>query len=309
MTGVAPRPATFGFDVHCAEPLQFARLGGGVARLDVVTSQEPRSRPAHAPLGEWTLAGSNHEVAVSLYERPGGYEFWTSDVGGFRIDLEQGLIEMPVCDDVLLREQRLWSTPSVLTFVHRGDVPLHAAAVEVDGGAVLLAGPPKHGKTTLALAFHERGGRMLSEDLACCRLANGPQLLPGPALLRLRPDVYQGNAPPGTQLVRSRADRLFLALEPDRRGDGAPLPLRGIVFLRESPDPPRLERVAPAAALADLWALNFKLPTNQGRSASFRHLSGLAGGVSVWNLFRPLRLETLEPTVQLIRERLGQTAR
>lgn len=302
---VTTRPTTFGYEVSCAEPLQFARFGGGVAQLEVVVAPEPRERPAQTPLADWTLAGTNHEVRATLYERPGGYEFWTSDVGGYRIDLDRRLIEMPMTDDVLLREQRLWSTPSVLSFAHRGDVPLHAAAVEVDGGAVLLAGPPRHGKTTLALAFHERGGRMLSEDLACCRFRDGPQLLPGPALLRLRPDVYQGHPPAGTQLVRSRADRVFLTLDAERRGDGAPLPLRGIVFLRHADDI-RMEQVPKATSLTDLWALSFRLPTDQGRSTAFKHLAGLAGSVTVWNLFRPLRLDTLEGTVNLIRERLGR---
>jgi len=292
----------FGFEVRCTEPLQFARHGGGAGALQVLTAPEPRQRPETEPLADWSLAGTNHEVRAALYQRDGGYEFWTTDVGCYRIDLERGSIEMPECDDPILREQRLWSTPSVLSFMHRGDVPLHAAAVEVDGAAILLAGPPRHGKTTLALAFHANGSRVLSEDLACCRFGAEPQLLPGPALLRLRPDVYDGTPPAGTRLVRSRTDRLFLALEADRTGDGKPVPLRGVVFLREAEAEPRLERVPASAALTDLWALNFRLQDSGARADSFRRLTQMASVLPVWNLFRPMRLDSLDRTVSLIRE-------
>jgi hypothetical protein len=298
----AATPSLFGFEVRSSTPFRFLRAGGGVETLEIVTATQERTRPATAPLTDATLPGTNHTVRATLYEVDGGYEFWTTDAGGYRIEPERGRIEIPPAADEVVREQRLWGTPAVLCFMHRGDFPLHAAAVEVGGGAVLLAAPPLHGKTTLALAFHRNGFRVLSEDLACCRMDPSPALLPGPAVLRLRPDVYDGRPPAGTHLVLDRPDRLYVALDDDRKGSCAPVPIRAVVFLRQAEEQ-RMERVPPAGALTDLWALNFRLRTSEGRSQSFSQLSKLAA-LPLWNLHRPLRMEALDQTVAEIAEHL-----
>src|SRR5205809_388138 len=86
---------------------------------------------------------------------PSAFAFCVTDAGAYHIDPERGRIEIPDSDDDVVREQRLWGIPAALCFMHRGDFPLHAAAVEVGEGAVILAAPAQHGKTTLALAFHK----------------------------------------------------------------------------------------------------------------------------------------------------------
>ena len=292
----------FGFRVRCGEPLRFLRAGGGVESLDVVVASAPARRPATAPCADWPLAGLGGKERGSLYEVNRGFEFWTTDIGAYRIDPEAGRIEMPACSDQLAREQRLWTTPAALCFMHRGDVPLHAAAVETDAGAVLLAAPHRHGKTTLALAFHRRGYRVLSEDLACCRLDPEPTLLPSPAVLRIRPDVYDGRPPAGTHLVAARPGRMYLAVDDDRRGSGAPVPIVAIVFLRESAGAIAIERTPAARAMPDLWALGFHLPTRAARARSFTQLTRLAGAIPIWNLYRPARLDALDATVSRLVE-------
>ena len=299
-------PSAFGFRVRCQPPLRFLRSGGGVETLEVVTAPEPRKRPETAPLADWMLAGADHQVRGTLYQRDRGFEFWVTDAGAYHIDPIRGCIEIPDSNDEVVREQRLWGTPAALCFLHRGDVPLHAAAVEVGGGAVVLAAPPRHGKTTLALAFHKHGYRVLSEDLACCRLSPAPELLPGPALLRIRPDVYDGHPPLGTQVVLARLDRVYLALDDDRRGSSAPVPIKAVIFLRQSADELRIERAAASVALADLWSLSFRLPTEAARARSFRQLTQLAGALPAWNLYRPVRLASLDATVARIAEQFDQ---
>src|SRR2546430_5944933 len=209
---------------------------------------------------------------------------------------------MPACDDRHAREQRLWATPAALCFMHRGDVPLHAAAVETDARAVLLAAPHHRGKTTLALAFHREGFRVLSEDLACCRLDPEPTLLPSPALLRIRPDVYDGQPPAGTHFVAARPGRVYIAVDEDRRGSGAPIPIAAIVFLRESANGIAMERAAMAPAIRDLWTLRFHLPGQAARARSFTQLTQLADAVPTWNLYRPARLDALDATVSRVVE-------
>jgi len=299
--------SAFGFRVRSEPTLRFVRSGGGVEPLEVVTAHEPRTRPELPALARWTLAGADRDVGAALYRVEGGFEYWVAEAGAYRVDPERGRIEIPDCEgeDEIVREQRLWGIPATLCYMARDDLSLHAAAVEVGGRAVLLAGPGRHGKSTLALAFHERGHRVLSEDLACCRVSPSPAVLPGPALLRIRPDVYEGRAPEGTRAVLTRPDRIYLMLDQDRRGDGAPVPLAAIVFLRRSADEVRMERTSPAEALPDLWALNFRLPTDEGRARSFRQLSRLAAELPIWNLHRPFRPESLDATVDRVVRAVG----
>lgn len=296
----APQPSAFGFTVRGPSSLRFLRSGGGVETLEIIAARAPRQRPDTTPLADWTLPGAGHQVRGTLYERPSGFEFWVSDAGAYHVDPDRRQIEIPEGSDDVVREQRLWGIPSILCFLHRGDVPLHAAAVEVDGRAVVLAAPGRHGKTTLALSLHRHGYRVLSEDLSCCRAGEVPELVPGPALLRVRPDVYDGDPPPGTELVRRQPDRVYLALGPERRGTSAPVTIAAIVFLRASADDVSLERVPAPVALADLWSLSFRLPTDGAQARAFQQLARLASKTPTWNLYRPIRLADLDETVAQI---------
>jgi hypothetical protein len=133
-----------------------------------------------------------------------------------------------------------------------------------------------------------------------------PAVLPGPALLRIRPDMYGGEPPAGTHVVMSRPDRIYLGIRPERKGSSAPVPLRAIMFLRESPGGVGLEPMAPSAAVPDLWHLNFRVATNEARAQSFQRLARLAGVVPIWNLYRPVTVASLEVTVDQIVAALGR---
>jgi hypothetical protein len=292
-------PSMYGFRIFTEEKFRFLRLGGGMDSLEIRTAADPAVRPTGEPLADWALAGTEYQERATLYQTPNGYEFWASDAGRYCIDLKNGRVEIPVTGDEVVREQRLWGIPAMLCYTHRGDFPLHSATVELESGAVLIAAPSRYGKTTLALAFHRHGYRVLSEDIVCCRAGSSCEVLPGPALLRMRPDVYHGSPPPGTHLVLERSDRVYLGMHDDRKGSSAAVPIIGIVFLREG-ETLRAEPVAAAVAIADLWHLNFHLATDEYRIRSFRQLTRLAGAVPCLNVYRPLDLTILDDTVALI---------
>lgn len=294
----AAAPSVFGFQVRSDRPLRFLRHGGGREALEIVATDAWPPPPAEEPIASWTLQGGAVAASATLHAVSGGYEYRTSDAGRFLIDLERRRIEMPAVGDEFLLAQRLYGLPLVLQFVARGDLSLHAASVEIAGRAVILAAPSRHGKTTLATALHQRGHRLLSEDLVCVR-TGALEVLPGPALARLRPDMHFGGAPAGMVLAGTREDRVFLGIESNRRGSGAAVPLQAVVFLREGATVGTV-RVAGAAAIQDLWHLNFRLPFAGDRAAAFRQISEVAGGVGVWNLTRPLQLDSLEATMELI---------
>lgn len=262
-----------------------------------ITQVTDAARPAEGLIGEWALHGTSYPAQAALYEVPGGFDYWTSDAGRFGVRPAAGLIEVPGGEDELLREQRLMGLPMLLSFAHRGDFSLHAAAVEVNGRAVVLAGPSHAGKTTLAAAFHAAGHRLLSEDLVCCRLGpSGVSVLPGPALVRLRPDVFEPIDWPGFDVVAVRPDRVFLSPSRERAGDSAPVPLAGVFFLRESSEV-AVSRSPAAESVRDYWHLGYRMPTVEGRSASFQQLGALAAAVPGWNLSRPLRLDCLAEAI------------
>jgi hypothetical protein len=260
--------------------------------------------PAGELLGEWPLQGTAYPAHARLSRIPGGYDYWTSDAGRFRIDVQRGHIEVPAEGDPLLREQRLHGMPMILSFAARGDLSLHAAAIEIGSGAMILAAPSRYGKSTLAFAFQRFGHRVLSEDLICCRPASA-QAIPGPALLRLRPDVFSGTLPDGLFIVEKRPDRIYVGCDDVRSGSGAPVPISAIVFLREAADF-SAEPVEPVNALKDLWRLSFRTGTAEDRADSFKSLSSLAGSIPLWNVYRPLTLSALDGTVDLIERTLGR---
>lgn len=79
----------------------------------------------------------------------------------------------------------LLGTPLGLIYLHRGMVPLHAAGVEIDGQAVLMAGSSRVGKSTLAAAFVRRGYRLVGDDVAPLQFT-GTDLWVHPGLRRIQ---------------------------------------------------------------------------------------------------------------------------
>jgi hypothetical protein len=295
------RGSVFEFSVDSDLPFKFLRTGEGTHSLRVDEAPNSALQQEGQPLFEWKIRDNTGDITAQLYHSAGTYHFWTADAGWYRIDPVNRVITIPNEGDEVRRESRLWGVPTMLCFVELGDVPLHASAVEIPGGAVLFAAPGRFGKTTLALAFHARGYRVLSEDLSCCRLTPELALLPGPASLRIRPDMFEGQVPQGTELVSIRPDRVVLALDSNRSGNSKPVPIRSIVFLRESSDDQiRLEPVESVRSLPDLWALSFRPKGDSALAHSFRRLSSLATGAAVWNLYRPLRVDMLNDVIDRI---------
>jgi hypothetical protein len=289
--------ACFGFRISSSEQFRFVRHGGGGEVLNVRRTAEPLDVDDDPPTFTWTLRDPNATVNARLYGREGVFRFWASDAGWYRIDPVNRMIEMSDHPDEIRREQRLWGIPTMVCARQRGDLVLHAAAAEIEGGAVLLAAPGRFGKTTLALALHRSGYRLLTEDTACCTSSSAPELYPGPTSVRLRPDMFDGVAPAGTTVTAVRDDRIHLALDSDRAGDGRPLPVTGVIFLRESADKVFLERVKGGEALPDLWTLSLRFRGMDEHRRAFGELGHFASAVPIWNLHRPLRLTALDEVV------------
>jgi hypothetical protein len=88
----------------------------------------------------------------------------------------------------------------------RGLLPLHAAAVEIGGRAILLAGPSGVGKSTLAAALASRGHRLLADDLCAIRREQdgSVSVLASFPRVRLWRDALDALGLPSAGLERSR---------------------------------------------------------------------------------------------------------
>jgi len=294
--------ACFGYAVR--SPLSFAYLRPGEGdRLAVLEGETAPVGPDVPPLREWEPTDIN-PFHARLYDDPdGSFRLWVRGLGWYSISPAAPEITVPADADPVRREERLWGIPVTLCFLARGDVPLHAAAIDVDGRALLFGAPGRHGKTTLAAAFHGAGYRLLSEDVSCLRLGDVAGVVPGPAMLRVRPDSFANLELPGTQQVGRDADRVHLALGEDRTADAAAVPLAGVVLLRGVADETRLEREEPAEVVRDLWALSFKVPTDADRVRCFQALVDLASAVPVFGLRRPMTFEALPSVIDAVVER------
>ncbi len=292
---VTAQGSCFGFAVHSAVPFVYTRRGGGDP-LEVVESDVGPPRPAPL-LVSWTPTEAR-PFHAQLSGDENHYDFWVEGVGWFGIDPGVPRIVAPLTDATVRREERIWGIPALLCFATRGDVPLHAAAVEVDGGAVLVTAPGRFGKTTLAGAFVAAGYRLLAEDMTCCRVEDLPLVLPGPAMLRLRRDVHPHVPVPSARTVAQDAARIHLALDDCARGDGEPVPIRAVVFLRPGSDRCEVARVDPLRAVPDLWAQSFRLPAQAERR--FGQLVDLASRVPLWDLVRPRGFERLPEVVDRV---------
>ena len=68
----------------------------------------------------------------------------------------------------------------------RGLLPLHANAIDVGGRAVAFAGHSGAGKSTIAAWFHDRGYRILADDVCVIGFDEGGRPLAYPGIPRLR---------------------------------------------------------------------------------------------------------------------------
>ncbi len=252
-------------------------------------------------LQEWD-PGRPGSLTTRLFEiAPGHYLVRIGDRDSFEVLTEPpGIVVHPGSMNEIDRESMLWGTPAAVSLAHQGHLPFHAGSVDVDGQGVILAATGSFGKTTLAGAFHAFGYRLLADDMSCATAGPEPKVLPGPAVVRARPDVIAGFSFAHTTPAMTTPVRTHFTLDPETRGSGTPVPLKAIVFLRISDGPVVLEPAPLTEAVRDLFGLSYRLPGDRGSASAFSVAADLAGRVPVWNLHRPLTIESLPAVVETI---------
>ena len=195
---------------------------------------------------------------------------------------------------------------NILSFLLRlrGAFCLHASAVVSNGRALIFAGPPGAGKSTLAAALVHRGTALLADDLVALRPAGGALLAwPGIPQLNLWPAAARQLLGPAARLPRLFPQEDKRCLRAGRRVQFArqPAPVGAVYLLEASPatDRPEFEAVTGSAAAALLLGHGFGIQPPGAAPRELAMVAELARG-PVRRLRRPQRLETLEELARAV---------
>lgn len=129
-----------------------------------------------------------------------------------------------------------YSTLAALILAWRGALPFHASAVEVAGGAILIAGRSGAGKSSLVAGLLDRGARFVADDLTAVRSRHEDhrlEVLRGrPAMRQHRDTATRIDADPPMPSAGDPRGKWLVT--PRARTPETILPLGGIIALTES---------------------------------------------------------------------------
>ena len=197
--GVNEMPGPFDyslFGLHIRSDLLLPELLGACPESEPqVFVQLGRALPAVV-----TSAGLLSTEAGVLLTIDGIARYAIADGCRIIVDRESGV------PDANVRLYLLGSAMGVLLH-QRGMLPLHANAVEIEDGAFAFMGVSGSGKSTLAASFHDKGYRVIADDVCAVRFdrSRRPFVTPGLPRLRLWQEALEGTGRQPSQYSRSYA--------------------------------------------------------------------------------------------------------
>ena len=275
-------------------------------RLDRAELERRWQPAAHTAEVVRELRDGDAVLLTVALARPAGYLLRAPGVGRILVTPDGGEL---LCDPE--PESAEWTTlipaqalPLAATL--RGLEVLHASGVVVGGRALLFAGAPCAGKSSLAAALLHRGAALLSDDTVALELRDGALLAhPGAALLHLQAVEHER---------LSELERAVLgppAAFPHKRRHhprvaASPAPFGRLFLLERATHGPPVERLAavdPFALLASTFNLSVRTPERL-----LRHLD-LAAALAATECIYRLRVQPGVNATQLadaVREQLPE---
>ena len=223
-------------------------------------------------------------------------------------------------EDATDDEVRVFLIASVLgAIAHQsGFLPLHASAVRIGDGCVLLAGASGTGKSTLAAAFTQHGFPLIAEDLCAVSLdANGgPVVHPGYRHVKLWADALDhfGAGFSGGRQVRSGLQKFSVPIARSSNGDvdSGALPIRRIYLLEIGQSGAiTLEAMHAESKMALLRRHTYRRRLTAGCGDPVRHFTlthALAERVELVCVRRPWTLNRLDDVVRCIEDDVSAAA-
>lgn len=240
----------FGLNVRSSIPLPELHPVAISGEADVTVTLGPVPEPEGAQPG--------------LIPLDGGLLLVIPDVGRYRIECGRRITVEPA-PGVPERNLRLFLLGSAFgALLHqRGLLPLHANAVEIGGLAVAFMGESGAGKSTLAAWFHDRGYRLLADDVCVVRFADNGRALAMPGIPRLR---LWADALATTGREPREFERSYVSDDDDEKYDvpigsqalaSEPLPIAAIFVLARGFES-RVERLAGVDAAEAVFAHTYR---------------------------------------------------
>lgn len=207
---------------------------------------------------------STGEVQQPIESDGDGLVLSISDIARFRIEGGKSILVDPE-PGVPERNIRLFLLGSAFgALLHqRGLLPLHSNAIELDGRAIAFMGKAGAGKSTLAAWFHDRGHRILADDVCVVRfLADGRAVtLPGLPRLRLWQEALEATGREAGDYQRSYVGgkewNKFDVPITRQTAVGEQLPLSA-VYLLEQGEPFEIVRLEGLAAAEAIFAHTYR---------------------------------------------------
>jgi HPr serine kinase-like protein len=188
----------------------------------------------------------------------------------------------------------------------RGVLPLHASAVDVDGGCVAFLGPSGTGKSTVAAALVNEGYRLVADDICAVTSVPGaaPVVHPGYPQIKIWGDMARTLHLPVETFPRIQPDKGRYALRAPEAFDPGALPLSRIYVLAPAnSDMLRIEEVSGATKLALLRTHTFRDRFIDGlasREPQFRVSADIAMHVPMGVVTRPAYPVRLSEMIRIL---------
>lgn len=239
------------------------------------------------------------------------YLYWRN-VGTFLIRNGREIIidSAPGVDDKVLR---LFLLGRVLgSMLHqRGQMVLHASAVDIKGSAVAFLGGKGFGKSTTAAAFYFEGYPIVADDVLALDIdsAGFPTVNPGFPQLKLWPEAASSLGDAVETLPRLHPDFEKRARQVDRGFSSSPLPLKRIYVLADG-DLHQINTLHPQEAFIELVRHSYAVRLLETTGASSRHFnqcSRLIDSLGVRRLSRPASLGRLTELVRIVEKDLSDS--
>jgi len=229
---------------------------------------------------------------VTVGRSPGGFCFSYADGTSVWIDTDGTDIWCTRSPDSTIEDLATYLTGPILGFVlrRRGHVSLHASAVQVGNGAMILVGPHGAGKSTIAAALAARGCALVTDDVLHVRkTATGWVAEPFASGLKLWPDASALVLGPAVSLPRLTPtwDKRSLGLKQfGVIAAPGPVMVQSVLFLEWSDSDrvePSLETIGAAETVVRLATHGSAahLLDDRQRAQEFHTYAGLATSVRV----------------------------
>ncbi|MEA2999624.1 MAG: hypothetical protein QOK17_1457 [Sphingomonadales bacterium] len=225
------------------EPAASGAAADAVVRRGAVSA--PEAGPGYSAAGDATLLTVPR---VARYLISGGR--------GIVVDSAPGASE---------RNVRLFLLGSAFgALLHqRGLLPLHANAIEIGDRAFAFCGHSGAGKSTVAAWFHDRGHRILADDVCVIGFDKDGRALayPGIPRLRLWKEALEASGREAGAFARSFDDLDKYDVPTGREAPLRPLPLGAIYLLRrteEGATPAEVKRFAGVDAVETLVSNTYR---------------------------------------------------